>query len=728
LAQLRARGQLVEIRAADLRFSFDEALAFLQRTMHLSLSNADVATLEQRTEGWVAGLQLAALSMQGQDPERISSLIRSFAGTHRHIFDYLTKVLGRQDKAVRDFIFKTAFLDQLSGPLCTAVTGEEASQEILEKLEAANLFITPLDSERRWYRYHHLFAEFIHAYMDRPGSQQDWNPSKLHLRAAEWYEENGQITEAIDHALQAKELELAARLVAGIARPLLLRGEMTTLMNWLGRLPEGILLKRPELALAHAWSLISAGQLESAVERLELARASEKGEELTGEMTAIRATISAFEGDSEGAMLQARRALDQLPPDDVFLRGIVAANLGIPHMLEGEVAAARRAFTEAATMSKRAGNSLIAVISLCQVAELQIVQGQLHQAAETYREAERIALARDGRPRPMAGMVYAGLGELFREWGQLESAERYLMQAIDLTHRWHTLEVGTFDSYLMLALIRQAQGDPAGALDLIQKAEDLAVKLDAMILDDVYVAFFKARIWLIQKDRKAATSWAEAAGLLPFPSEPTIRYAGEEVALPYHLYELAAFIIARLLLLQGNPRLVLDLLDRFYDRAVELGRTRSVIEIRILQALARQEQGDLDNALQDLEHALVLAEPADFMRIFLDHGEPMATLLDRIQAVSSSVDPQWLNRLYTAAVDRDSGVDDRPPVGLLEALGERELEILRLIAAGLSNREIAEELVLALSTVKWHINNLYGKLGVHSRTQALARGRELDLL
>lgn len=739
LARLRARGQLVELRADDLRFTPHEAAAFLNQMMGLGLSAGDVATLQERTEGWIAGLQLAALSLQGQDPDRVPTIVEAFSGGHRYVLDYLTEeVLPRQPEKVREFLLKTAILDQLSGPLCEAVTGQGGAQSILEGLEAANLFLAPLDNERRWYRYHHLFAGFLRARLSLEAAGLDCSVAELHSRAAGWYEENGWVTEAIDHALQAEDYERAARLIEGSARKLLLRSEMVTIMRWAEALPEASLRARPRLCLSYAWALVASGRLDAAEECLTLARTADDTGALRAEMAAIQATVTAFRGDSQRAAELARQALTDLPEDDAFLRGIVAANLGIPYMLEGEVVTAARTFAEAARMSQRAGNLLIAVLSLCQVAELQIVQGRLHQAAETYGEAEKLALGKDGRPLPMAGMVYAGIGEVLREWNDLAEAARYLEQAIELTRRWHTLEMGTFDSYLVLARIRQAQGDTAAALELIGQAEELAVKLDAMVLDDIFVAINKARIWLAQGHLEAVIRWADTGGLLHAPAEPVIWFEGEKVSLPYHLQELVAFILARTFTLQGQADQALAVLAPIHARAEELGRTRSVVEALILQALAFQAQARVIQAIGVLRRALALAEPGNLTRIFLDEGQPMAVLLCRIRDAAPTNVTGYVNRLlgaFGSPVEREGmrseavpSVDDRRPSALVEPLGGRELEILQLIASGLSNREIATELFIALSTVKWHINNLYSKLGVHSRTQAVVRGQELDLL
>jgi LuxR family maltose regulon positive regulatory protein len=739
LARLRAQGHLVELRADDLRFTAHEAAAFLNQMMGLGLSAGDVAILQERTEGWVAGLQLAALSLQGQDPERIPAIVQAFSGSHRFVLDYLTEeVLPRQSEQVRTFLLKTAILDQLSGPLCEAVSGLGEAQDILEGLEAANLFLAPLDTERRWYRYHPLFADFLRARLSQEAAGLDCSLGELHARAAGWYEENGLVTEAIDHALQAQDHDWAARLIEGSARRLLLRSEIGTIIKWAEALPEASFRARPRLCISHAWALVASGRLDAAEERLQLARTADDTGAFRGEMAAIQATLTAFRGESQRAAELARQALVHLPGDDAFLRGIVAANLGIPYMLDGDVATAAQAFAEAARMSQKAGNLLVAVLSLCQVAELQIVQGRLHQAAETYGEAEKLALGKDGRPLPMAGMVYAGLGEVLREWNDLANAARYLEQAIELTRRWHTLEVGTFDSHLVLARVRQAQGDAAGALELVSQAEELAVKLDAMILDDVFVAIAKARIWLAQGNLEAVIRWADTAGLLRARTEPVIWFEGEAVHLPYHLQELVAFVLARVFTLQGRPARALALLEPILTRAEELGRTKSVVETLILQALALHTEASVVQAVGVLERALTLAESGNLIRIFLDEGERMAALLSRVRDTAPPAGASYADKLLAAfgdQIERKSMRSDlaqleadRRPSSLVEPLGERELEILRLIAAGFSNREIAAELVIALSTVKWHINNLYSKLGVHSRTQAVARGRDLALL
>jgi len=725
LASLRARGHLTELRADELRFTSDEAAVFLNQVMDLGLSAEDIAALERRTEGWIAGLQLAALSMRGQDD--LPGFIKAFTGSHHYVLDYLVEeVLSRQPEGVRAFLLDTSILDRLSGPLCDAVTGRDDGQAMLERLERANLFIVPLDSERFWYRYHHLFAGFLRA---RLHQVQPDRFQVLHHRAAEWYERNGPIAKAVDHALAAEDLDRTIHLIERIGRDLLMRSEVATVLGWLEALPDDIVCARPQLCIYRAWGLLAQIQLDLAEKWLRHALAGELTENMKGEAGAIRATLAAFEGDTQRSVELAQQALERLPEDDVFLRGVSALNLGISHMIGGDVVAASHAFADAAKISEMAGNLLVSVLALCQLAELQMAGGQLHLAAETYQRAQRLAVGREGQPLPIGAMAYTGMGELLRQRNDLEAAARHLTQGIELGRQWSETHMAALDGYLSLAHVKQASGDAEGALQVMQKAEQLAQDLDSMVLDDVIVATHHARLWIAQGKLELATRWARQWGLLESTAPTVARVQGEILPLSYIFRESVHVVLARLFIKQSKPRKALKLLLPLLQQAQELGRAGSVIEISILQALAYQVQGDAAGALTALERALSLAEAQDYVRVFADEGQPMAQLLQ--ETLSRGISPDYVAELLGAL--RNERKAPRPraapsPTPLIEPLSEREIEVLELLADGLSNREIARKLFVTVGTVKWHLHNIYGKLGVRSRVQAVSQARELSLL
>jgi LuxR family maltose regulon positive regulatory protein len=744
LARYRARGQMVELRAGDLRFTLDEAAAFLNDVIGLDLTARDVAALEDHTEGWVAGLQMAALSMRGRDD--LSGFVSAFAGSQRYVLDYLVEeVLQRQPQSIQVFLSCTSILERMSGPLCDAVMGGIAdraaagvptgetrapgtgSQAVLEYLEASNLFVVPLDDERRWYRYHRLFAECLRSRLEgavanRPDGAPD-DVRELHRRAAGWYSAERLFAEAVPHALAAQDWEWAAGLVERTAQEItLVRGEMVTLQNWLKALPDEVLRTRPRLCLAQAWVFAIHQQMEAAEAslcRAEQASISGEAEDIRAEITALRSLGAVLKGDLHRAAELARQALEQLPRDDLFLRSLVALDNGILHHMGGDVVAGSLACANAVRMGQQAGNIIATTLAVWLMGEMERLQGKLHRAVEIYRDA----IARWGEaPTPFAGVVYSNLGEVLREWNLLDEAARYLTQGTELAAQWNPALA--LDGYVSLARVRQAQGDTQGAFEAMRRTEGLGAASDILSLDETMVATQVVRLWIVQGDLEAADRWAQACGLSA---------DGEWSAGPYPFVARESIVLGlvRVLMAQGDALRALRLLDSLLLEAEQLKRTTVVIEVLTLQALARQALGETDAALRHLERALSLAEPEGFVRLFLDEGPPVVELLRQI-AGRSSPEGIYARRLLAAfagapdVVVQSAHAPAHPPQ--VEPLSEREEEVLRLIADGLSNREIAERLIVGVGTVKTHINNIYGKLGVHSRTQALARARELGLV
>jgi LuxR family maltose regulon positive regulatory protein len=754
LARLRTRSQLTELRPADLRFTPDEAAAFLNQTMGLGLSPGDVAALEARTEGWIAGLQLAALALQSPRPrpdvaaERAADFIAAFSGSHRHVIDYLAEeVMARQPAEIRDFLCQTAILDRLTAPLCDVVTGRDDSDAILGRLEQANLFLVPLDDRREWYRYHHLFADFLR---NRLRQDQPDRVPELHRRASAWYEQSGFMEAAIDHALSAEDFERAAHLIEQAAEAAMMRSEVSTVRGWVEALPDDIVRARPLLYVYHAGvQLLDGGPLDVVEARLQEAMEADTAGSISGGVAVVRAFMAAHKGDTRQSTELSRQALELLPENSLCLRSLVAGFLGLNYLYSGDVIAASRALNEAVRIGQKVGNLLTTVIALCNLAELSVLQGQLYQAQAFYNKALEMGVDGQGRPRPLAGMALIGLGQLLREWNDLEAATRRLLEGIELTRKWG--EVGPVQGYVGLALVKQAQGDTEGARQAIQTAQQLAIEFDATAKDVIFVAVCQVRLSVAQGNIEAATRWVEERGLDRDISREELEKEASNASLPLHrALEYIAF--ARLCIAQGRSGEALEVLKPLLQAAETAGWTGLVIEILMLQSLALRAQGDGAQALTTLERALSLAEPEGYARIFIDEGAPMAELLSALDRQRSVAKPlqKYISKLLSACELEGSRLrpeglrpEFRPraqPAGLqvegvsvsqpslLEPLSERELEVLRLVAAGLSNREIADRLIITLGTAKRHINNIYAKLDVHSRVQAVARAQDLHLL
>ncbi|MGB3634193.1 MAG: LuxR C-terminal-related transcriptional regulator, partial [Rubrobacteraceae bacterium] len=748
LARLRARGQLTELRAVDLRFTPDEAAEFLKGVMGLDLSAEDIAALETRTEGWIAGLQLAALSMRGR--EDVSGFIRAFAGDNRYIVDYLVEeVLQQQPECIRSFLLQTSILDRLSGPLCDVVTGQEDGRVMLEAVERGNLFVVPLDDERRWYRYHHLFADVLQAHLmvEQPGQV-----STLHRRASEWYEQYGLPAEAIRHALAAEDFERAAGLVE-LAWPAMDRSlQSATWLGWVKALPDELVRARPVLSVGYAWALLDGGELEAGEARLRDAErwldttADRSGrphdpsgapsaemvvvdEEQFRSLPATIATARAAHAQALGDVIStadhARRALDLLPEGAYFERGAAAALLGVASWASGDLEAAQRSFADFMANMRMAGNILAVTGGTFVLADIRMAQGRLHEAVRTYQQSLQLA-EQQGEPvlRGTADL-YLGLGELQCEQGDLEAAREHLLTSKELGEH-ATLPGLQYRSCVAMARIKEARGDLDGALDLLHEAERQYISRGP-VSDVRPVAALKTRVWVAQGRLTEALGWACERGL---SAHDELSYLRE-----FDYITLARVLLARYKSERADRYIqeAMRLLERLLRAAEEGGRMGSVIEILVLQALAHEAQGNTPPALAPLERALTLAEPEVYVRIFVDEGRPMAQLLS--ETATHGIMLGYVGRLLSAFESEEHKSEDEshlPPVlpaqSLVEPLSHRELEVLRLIAQGLSNREISERLFLALSTVKGHNRIIFSKLMVQNRTEAVACARELGLL
>jgi LuxR family transcriptional regulator, maltose regulon positive regulatory protein len=745
LPRLRARAQLTELRAADLRFSTQEAADFLQRVIKFDLSSQAVQALVERTEGWIAGLQMAALALQGlalQGPSmqgRCDPLdfIDNLSGSQRFILDYLVEeVLQRQAEHIQRFLIQTSILTRFCGPLCDHVLGiagagdQPESTAILEYLHRANLFIIPLDDERLWYRYHRLFSDLLRKRFWQ--LSPDLAPT-LHSRASHWYEQQGFINEAIQHALAANSYERAATLIENNVEATLMRSEVKTFLNWMEKLPDEYVRTRSRLTFFHAWALLISGQSLEVVERRLQSMASIQGvgestDIMAGRISALRAYLMLFQADFQLAAKLCRQALENLPESDLFLRSIVTWILSMIRLSDGEVGDGRQSLDKVIRMGQEIGNPLIAVAALSHKARLQMRQGRLRLAHETLLQALQLATDPQGRWLPIASEALIVLGELEREWNNLEKADEYLTGSIQLARQWN--ELASFDAYYPLMRLRLAQGNVAAAREAIETAWQMANRSEISQIDDILADLQRAYFFVMQGDSAEIMRWAEQRGLAPGVA-PEHRPALDERQeyINAHLRKYEQLVLARAFVIQGRTTGALELLDSLLDQARQLDRTDLAIEIQILRARAFQQAGENDLSGEAFAEALSLAEPGGYIRTFLDEGEPMIRLLH--QAASRGLAPAYVARLLAACgepatLEREGGYSQA--LSLVEPLSQRELEVLRLLAGGLSNPEIASQLYIAVSTVRTHCKNIYGKLGVRRRWDAVQRAQELGLI
>ena len=737
LARLRSHGELTELRVSDLRFTPDEAAAFLNQVMGLEISAADVAALEQRTEGWIAGLQLAALSLQGR--ENATDFVAAFSGDDRYIVDYLLEeVLQRQSDRVRRFLLQTALLDRLSGSLCDAVTSQNNGQSMLETLERGNLFIMPLDNKRQWYRYHHLFADVLqaHALMERP------EQTRLHERASEWYEQNGLFADAIRHALAAKDFEHAAGLIEQVWPAMRNRQQEKTVLSWLKVLPDSLICVRPVLSVANAISLLNTGQTDAVEDHLQDAeQALAQAEGVVTDQDAYRslpaaiANTRAFHaqalGDFTGAITHAEQALALLPAEDDNERGVTAAFLGLAYWTSGDVAAAYQSFAEGLKLFQKMGNIRIAICATSVLAQMGLAQGQLQATITACRQALQLA---EQQPEPIlqgTRDLYLVLSELHYEQGHLDTAHQLLQKAEKLWEQGSTVGFDYFP-WLVKAQLTAAEGDLDEALEQLQEAAQLYRRSPVPNVRPIEA--LQVQWWLRQGRLTKALNWVKESGLSVDDA-------------PDYLHEYEHLTLARVLLDQYRRDGVDDVVDqvvgllsRLLSAAESQNRTASMIKILVVLALTYEAQGDSPAALSSLKRALTLAEPEGHVRVFADCGPPMTKLLQTAQ--TRNITPTYTHLLLTATetwgqqpeapaslpqVAERSRSAPAPP-SLIEPLSQRELEVLRLLNTELSGPEIARELVVALSTVRTHTKRIYSKLNVTNRRAAVKRAAELDLI
>jgi LuxR family maltose regulon positive regulatory protein len=732
LARLRSRNPMMEIRQADLRFTADEAAAFLRDVMGLTLSTADLNIMEARTEGWIAGLQLAGLSMRGHPDPAV--FVRTFGGGHRYVLDYLMEeVFSRQPPSVQHFLLYTAILDRLCGPLCDVVVGRAAGEEgaglpsgqaTLEGLEHANLLIVPLDAERRWYRYHTLFAELLRLRLRQTHPER---VATLHARASDWYEQAGLLEEAVAHALAGGDAARTARLIERSAPPLMYRGQYRVVVGWMNQLPAEAAHRHPYLAVFRALALVMTQETDAAEQQLDGIRrrivpalpAAQKSV-FQGWMLAVQSVIAHLTGDTALGVTLAKQALSLLPSTE-WVHPIVQLCAASEFLMTGDVGPRTEQAVAASTAADENDRD-VTVRRLALLARLHVMQGRLRQAAATYDRARALVLQETPAEAQMGGRLpyQFGRGALFLEQNDITSAQGVLSEAMGALEDASVLPADeVLRGFAALAGVRHAQGDHTGALAAMEAFIDMARRrryLPAVLAEADAVI---ARLHLRQGDVAEAGRWSENSGL---------RVNDE----PRYLREAQHLTLARVLIAHGQGAETIGLLDRLLESAEAGDRGRSVIEILTVRALARQAQSDTHRAILDLTRAVTLAEPEGYVRIFADEGRSMAALLRRIALPgrASGYVAQLLAAIASDEADatgRGGGVR-RDASPLVEPLTEREREVLRLLAADASNADIARTLVLTVGTVKTHVHNILGKLEVRTRRQAAVKAGNLHLL
>ncbi|MCO5194351.1 MAG: LuxR C-terminal-related transcriptional regulator, partial [Anaerolineae bacterium] len=706
LPRWRARRELTEIRESDLRFTLDEIAALLNDQLHLDLTPQQIEILGSKTEGWISGLQLAALSLHGQ--EDTDHFLDSFAGSNRFILDYLIEEVFRQQPPdVRAFLLQTAILEQLTAPLCAAVVADDMSvrdaQAMLERLEQANLFIVPLDESRQWFRYHQLFADLLRQQLRlRKG-----DTSTLQQRAGEWHQANGFLRRAVNHYLAAAAWEQAATLIHAQSTGLQKRGENTTFLNWMQALPDSVIQSHPALCLDYAWALALSGQPDAADGFLQVAeKAFHDNPAQYSLVLSAKIHIARIRQDLPQTIALSRRALSLIPATAYEPRSALSLNLGMAYWQSGQLIAAQDAFSEAREMSQASQNHHIRLLSIGFMSIIQASQGRLHDAADLLHTA--LAGAADSPANALSHLVQ---GALLYEWNQLDEADASLQKAITLAQRSGNRELES-SAYRKLALLAQATGD--------QSAVSIALALAKRAAGDDAPQITRARnqaaavvIALAQNDLETARRWADQMQTTASAS----------------LFYVPLFLIpARLHLAQGNKPAAGKHLAVEYEKASGAGWRYGQIEIRSLQALAASS---VDDALHYLADALTMAQPEGFVRTFIDKGEHLIPLLH--MATGRQLHSDYCRSLLAEFSEKLPLPS--PPVALdsaenplIETISEREIDVLVLLADGLTYQEIAQSMFVSVNTVKSHLKSIYGKLGVHNRREAVARARALHLL
>lgn len=725
LSRYRARGQMIEIRPNDLRFTESEVKIFLNDLKGLDLLPEQIMALLSRTEGWITGLQLAAISMQGRDD--IHEFVSAFSGSHHYIIDYLVdEVMSRQSDEIQDFLCQTSIFNRFNAALCEAVLGISNSKEILQHLNEANLFLIPLDNERNWYRYHHLFSDFLN---QRLRENQPENVLDLHRRASEWLEQNQFILEAIDHSLVGEDYRRAARLVENIGPDMMMRSEFDQLEKWLDAIPKELVETWPWLCIIKAWmcqrwARVDEGEkyLQAAEQALINNSAPEPvgGEKvIRGQVAAIRALFALVKAQIPQSIEYANQALEYLP-EGYFNRAVAADAIGIAKRISGDFDGAIKIFKEARHDSLEAGNRILAQAIMLELGKVQTLQGRLTQAAETFREAVRLEYRKTQIKIPYASTASVYLADILREWDDLDSALAHLDEGIRIGQPAKMVDAVT-SGYAVLARVYLSLGNTEKAMKAYKTAERMARDIpDLGSETKTFLLASGVHLLLAQNQIPEATRIVHRSG---FDVNDEITF--------FNVFGYIALV--RVLIYSGRENIDLkylsdaqSLMARILDIAKPVGYMQVVIEILVYQALAYKAQGLIDQALASLKEAIILAEPEGYIRTFIDEGAPMKDLLSQVG--SSGVAKDYVGKLLTLFDQDDPSKTFLSSHPLTDPLSDRELDVLKLLATELSGPEIADELMVSLNTMRTHTKNIYSKLGVNNRRTAVRQAKELKLL
>ena len=722
-ARLRAKDQLTEIRLQELALTDEESEFFLKKLMQLDLSSEQVKRLQERTEGWAAGLQLAVLSMR-HTPD-MSSFIQSFSGGHEYIADYLTsEVLEQLDQSTRDFLLQTSILKQFSAPLCEAVSRQQQCAQIIEKLASANAFLIPLDNQREWYRYHALFADLLRKRLLQ--SKKDILDG-LHNRAGEWYDQNKMLEQAIEHYLAGENYARAATLIEENAEQILMAGQTVTYLRWMATFPIDQLFAYPVLVVYQGVAMMLLGKIpENALSMLgEITSSTGK---YRGEMDSLNALYSVLKGHAPEAIYLSESALQDLPVERAFLRLLAADSLAMGYTLRGDLIKASLAFERVVEASKIAGNVIMMLIGMTNLAGLHYQQGHLNRAWDEYQNVLDLSREKLGNcSQPMARALF-GMGELAREWNDLDAASKYLTEATEIFRQLK--DIGLPLANVSLARVYLSMGEREKVQVVLEDARQHSRESKTTTLDDYLTELMQARLWLSSGELERVEQWVGVRGLTDRPMEDLVALADHN-ATAFELIQGEFLILVRFYIAKNETQKALDILDVLLIHNENNSQIRRVIEILVLQAIAYQQQGANDDAMQAFTRAINLAQPENYIRTFLDEGKPVVQLLR--QAIAANCSLEYVGTLLTAFTGH--GYQSPRPrekagggQGLIEPLSDRELEVLGLVAQGMTNQEISHRLHITLSTVKGHTSNIYGKLGVVNRTQAIKLAQDIGLL
>jgi ATP-dependent transcriptional regulator len=726
LARMRARGQLTEIRARDLQFTMEETTQLLNQITALGLTEEDISRLLDRTEGWAAGLQMAALALTSQSDTAL--FVKSFSGSHRYILDFLVEeVLHNQSEEIQSFLIQTSILENLSGPLCDAVTRlpsaspARSSQQILEYLERANLFLVPLDAERNWFRYHHLFADLLHARLEK---QHPEDISALHLRASEWYRCNHQTFEAVSHALSARDYDTACRLIDGLVEHLIAQNGIGSLLDWIHQLPPEIATTHPWLCIAQAWSALFTNDVERIEPLLQTAEQNIHQDDQPilqdawrGHIACLRAFVADMHADTAGAIEMAHSALDVYQLENPAHRAFAKYLLGRAYFIQGSLPQALETLTESVNVSIRAEATNIVAPTLSLLSKLYRIQGRLRESDEMLQEGEAYIERCNPQRVTLSGLVYRGQADNLRERNELESAENLGRHALELCEPWVN-PTSICNCYALLGRVYQAQGQLSKAEEMLHAANESIRGHTPFseVVSDLTAAW--VGFWLATDQLPRASQWAQKQqASARLKSTFSINDEQDEIT---H---------ARVLIAEGQLDTGIQSLEYLASEAETGQRFGRLIEILNLQVLASQAHGNISQALKLLQKSLALAEPEGYLRIFLDEHEPMQNLLSSYLRSGSSQHKSYVQKLLSGFTGKSPAIVSRiQSTDIVEPLTSREREVLQLLAEGCSNRQIAETLVLSEGTVKFHVHHILEKLQARTRSQAIAIARKQNLL